>query len=219
MRQFTALAIAAALVLAACSGGADEATPTTPAPSTTAVATTSTATTASPPPTTTAPSTLAPTTLAPTTAPPSTALRDIVAEVTQAVEGTYDFYWACLREPSVCDPSAIAAPGSAALDGLTLTRDELISAGFFVGDADPGYQVIEGIDADGERAVVTSCWRLTAVLYGPPGPDGVPTVQNDTAGYLRQTDEYVLVNGTTWMISTSTVTEQVGGSNQCAPES
>ena len=194
-------------------------TSTAAAPTTSTEPTTTAAPTTTEAPTTTPAPTTQPPTSPPTTPPPTTAERDIVAEVTAAALETYDFYWGCLRRPVDCDPTEIAAPGSAALDGLTLTVNDLVGAEMFIGDQDPGYLVIEDVTIDGDQATVTSCWSLTAVLFGPPGPDGAPTVQNDTPGWSRQIDVYVTVDGAGWMISTSEVTERAAEVNECAPES
>jgi hypothetical protein len=210
MRQSTALAIAAALVLAACSGGADEATPTTPAPSTTAVATTSTATTASPPPTTPAP-----TTPAPTTAPPTTAPRDVTAEVTDAMNDYYAFYWACIRTPAECDPSLVSLPDSDSFNALTRTRDDLVSAGFFVGDEPEGYMVVESIEVMSDHVLARTCWWSTAVLYGPPAPDGTPVVQNDTNGSSREEFQFVEDAAGAWKVRRGDTIESIAEENLC----
>ncbi len=218
MRQFTALAIAAALALAACSGGDDEATPTTAAdPATTAATTTTAAPSTQPPPTEAPTTTPPPTTPAPTTAPPTTAPRDIVAEVTQAALAYDAWYVECLRNPPACDPSIVAVEGSDAFNALTRTRDELISAGFYVGQEDRGYTIVESVEVMSDHVLATVCGYTTLILYGPPGLDGQPTVQNDTAGTVRENWQFVESDGR-WMFTRGDILSQESEVNTCPPE-
>ncbi len=74
---------------------------------------------------------------------------------------------------------------------MQATMQALFDRGRYVGEEDPGYYVIESITVglDGTTAEVVSCWRSTAILYGPPvdptrhvGPDNPATLANNTPG-------------------------------------
>lgn len=225
MRQRGWITAVAVLLLAACSGGGGEAdstdvevTSTAAAPSTSTTPTTTAAPTTTEEPTTTPAPTTQPPTSPPTTPPPTTAERDIVAEVTAAALAYDDWYVECLRNPPECDPSVVAVEGSDVFVNLGIIVDELKGAEFFVGLEDPGYTVIEGIDVLDDHVEVAVCAWGTMVLYGPPGPDGKPTVQNDTPSTVRETWQFVDQAGS-WLIRRTDLISETEGVNECPPES
>lgn len=221
--RITALAAAVlALTLAACSGSDDEAAPSTlESPGVTAAAST-----IEPPATDVVDDTVATTSTTDasttTTEPPAptTTQPSVEDQVRAAAFVAYDGYWECLRAPADCDTSSRTLPGSDAFNASTNGYDTMIEGGLFVGDEDPGYMVIESIEIKDDHTLVTSCWRLTAVLYFQPPIEGQPpTVQNDREGWGRQTDEFVQdPDDNVWKIRRSDVGEQGVDSNGCPPE-
>lgn len=218
----TALVAALALTLAACGGGSESADTTGQATTTierTPVTTEPPISEPSTPDTTPAPPPTEPSTT--TTEPaPTTTEPSVEDQVRAAAFDAYDVYWQCLRAPAACDPSAANLPGSDAFNAQTRTLDDLVEGGLYVGDEDVGYMVIESIEIKDDHTLVTSCWRLTAVLYFQPPIDGQPpTVQNDREGWGRQTDEFVQdPDDDVWKIRRSDVGEQGVDSNECPPE-
>ena len=220
-RRAAAVVLAIGL-LAACGGARKAATSTTvSAPSATAASTTvPTRSTTSPPASTTAASTSA----SPVTTPATTTSSTVPIEeqVRVAASRFYDYYWQCLRKPAECDPTVVDAPDSDAFHALTKTAADLVKGGFFVGAEDPGYMVIESVEQKADHVLVTSCWWLTAVLYGPPAsPGGDPLVQNDTHGTSREADQFVQAADGTWKIrrgDTLTPATADVGVNTCPPK-
>ena len=131
----------------------------------------------------------------------------------------YDYYWQCLRKPAECDPTVVDAPDSDAFRSLTKTAADLVKGGFFVGAEDPGYMVIESVEQKADHVLVTSCWWLTAVLYGPPAsPGGDPLVQNDTHGTMRAADQYAASPDGSWKIRRGDTLSNKAGGNECPPK-
>ena len=180
-----AIALLALAVAGACGGGGKAVTSSTVSlsPSTTATTTVSSPSTTPLPETTTAASTSSPVTASATTTSSTLAVEE---QVRVAAARFYDFYWQCLRKPADCDPAVVDVVDSDAFHALTKTAADLVKGGFFVGAEDPGYMVIESVEQKSDHVLVTSCWWLTAVLYGPPAsPEGDPLVQNNTTGSSR----------------------------------
>jgi hypothetical protein len=216
------IAATAAVLLAACSGGGgdDPVADSTVAPTVVTAAPTASPSTVAPDPTPapTAPPTPEPTTTPPpVTVPPTSAPRDVVAEVTAAALAYDDWYVECLRDPVNCDPSVVAVEGSDLFVNLSTITDQLATAGFYVGPEDPGYVVIESVEPLGDHVAVAVCGWGTMVLYGPPGPDGNPTVQNDTPATVREVWQFVDAAGV-WKLRRTDTTEEVPGVNECPPE-
>ncbi|HEX4982984.1 MAG TPA: hypothetical protein VFV63_14855, partial [Ilumatobacteraceae bacterium] len=182
MRRSTLAAAVLVTTLCACSGddSADDTTPTavsdtSPAPSTTeGVGVTDPTQPVTPAPTTTSTTTTTTT----TTLPPPTVEEQIAADY----QLVYDGYWACLRAPLNCDTSWEMAGTESAI-AMQATMQALADRGRYVGDEDPGYFVIESITvgSDGMTADVVSCWRSTAILYGPPVDDSRPVGPDNPA--------------------------------------
>lgn len=222
MRQPHVLTVSAVLLLAACSSSNDAAPATTHPSTTAAPGTTARPATTSPPTSTTAPTatpppTTPPETTPPPTPPPTTAPRDIIAEVTQAALAYDDWYVECLRHPADCDPSLVSPEGSDASANLSALARQLAAAGLFVGSEEPGYVVVENVEVLDDHVAVSVCGWGTMVLYGPPGPDGRATVQNDTPSTVREVWQFVEQDGA-WMIRRADTTEEIEGVNECPPE-
>lgn len=226
------LAVVLTVAIAACSGG-DDAGSTTTADSTaptgvstsdapvTTEPTTTSSTAATTPSTTEAITTPSdPTTTPPpsSTAPPSTTEADVIAEVTAAMNDYYDFYWACLRAPEQCDPADVAVPASDAFAALSRTRDDLLSGGFFVGAEPEGYMVVEAVEPLDGFVLAHTCWWSTAVLYGPPAPDGTPVVQNDNHGSSREDYQMVRDAAGNWKVRRGDTITRTAGVNECPAE-
>ena len=217
-----AIALLALAVAGACGGGGKAVTSSTVSlsPSSTAITTVSSPSTTPLPETTTGASTSSPVTTSATTTSSTLAIEE---QVRVAAARFYDYYWQCLRQPAACDPSVVSPPDSDAFRSLTKTAGDLVKGGFFVGAEDPGYMVIESIDQAPDHVLVTSCWWLTAVLYGPPAsPGGEPLVQNDTHGSSRQADQYVQRADGSWALrhsDTLTPANADVGVNTCPAKS
>jgi hypothetical protein len=134
----------------------------------------------------------------------------VEVELRTAYQRVFDGYWACLRAPSSCDMSWLAE-GSRAAVTMQGTLQALIDRDRFVGRDDVGTFVVEhvSVDAAGDRAEVTACWTMYAVLYGAPadptapaGPSNPPTIVNNTPGSARQRD-VVVRDGDTWDVAES----------------
>ena len=128
------------------------------------------------------------------------------------------YYVACLRKPAACDVTTFTADGSDARSVFTQTIGDLTRGGFFVGEEDPGYVVIEAVEPKADHVLVTTCEWSTMILYGPPAsPGGAPLVQNDTHGTTHGTREWVLDAGT-WKIRRADTTSTAVGVNECGPK-
>ena len=135
-----------------------------------------------------------------------------------AAQAFVPYYVDCLRKPSTCDVATFTADGSDARAAATKTVADLARGGFFVGDEDPGYVVIDSIVPRSDDVLVTTCEWSTMVLYGPPAtPSGPPLVQNDTHGSTHIERQWVLEGGT-WKIRRSDTTGTAVGVNECGPK-
>jgi hypothetical protein len=208
------------MLITACNGSS-AAEPTRP--STTGAAPTAAAPTA-PAPTTVTPTTTSTTTStttpAPITTPPTTAPPTIEEQVRAAAEEHYVTYWQCLRTPDTCPLDTVWLPGSDAHNAMTRTVSELQQYGFYVGDEPYGYMVIESIEQKDDHTLVTTCWRLTGVLYLQPPIDGAePTIQNNTPGWGRQADQFVQdPSDGVWKVRRSDTLEGGSLENLCPPD-
>lgn len=128
----------------------------------------------------------------------------------------YDAYWACLRSPKTCAPTALTASVGPARAALTKTVQDLVTGGLFAGADDVGYVVVEGVKMNGpSSAVVSSCWWDTGVLYGPPAKaGGPPIVVNNVQATSKFETTMALENGQ-WLTSEEKRTVHVEGHNQC----
>lgn len=216
-----AVVVASAVTFAACSdsGRASESTSpsstaqTSSTASTTTIADTTTSTTTS---TTTTPTTAA-TTVASTAGP--TTMPTIEDQVRAAALRHYDTYWQCLRVPDACPLDSAWLAGSDAFDAMSQTVTDMSVNGFFVGDEDPGYIVVESVVVNADHTLVTSCWSLTGVLYLKPPVEGAePTIQNNTPGWTRETQQFVQDADGVWKTRRGDTLELVAGENRCPPE-
>jgi hypothetical protein len=188
-------------VLAACGGGAAavQDTPTTIARPTTMSAT---------PPTTT--------TLPPTTMPaPTTTVEDVKAKVIADFNSTVRAYETCLSEPSDCDVSTIASPGSQSEANLTSWFSSLASGGVR-GRPNPHIdsRVVESVEiaSDGHTASLTSCMVDGAILYRPSAAGDA--VVDDRVISTRTIWSMTLI-GSTWKRSSAKVLIEKPGSELC----
>lgn len=208
------LLLALLMLAAGCSSSSSKpAAPTVPtAAAATSVAASTTSTSASVPVTTTATNA---TTSRPTV-PPSTTIP-VVDQVRVAAQAFVPYYVACLRKPTACDVETFTAEGSDARAAFVKTIGDLARGGFFVGDEDPGYVVIEAIDVNADHVLVTTCEWSTMVLYGPPASaGGDPLVQNNTNGSTHGTRQWV-PEAVTWKIRRTDTISTAVGVNECGP--
>lgn len=220
-RSTAATVVTVALALSACGGGSDNAVTTVPPLSAGEPSVESAPVPTEPAdiePLTTTTSTTEPSTT--TTEPSTTTVPSVEDQVRAAAARTYGEYWECLRAPENCDPGRSNLPGSDAFNAQTRTNTDLVEGGLYVGEEDPGYMVVESIEIKDDHTAVTSCWRLTAVLYFQPPIEGQPaTVQNNTPGYSRQVDEFVQdPDDDLWKIRRSDLIEQEANVNDCPAE-
>ena len=139
-------------------------------------------------------------------------------QVRAAAEAFVPYYVACLRKPAACDVAKFTAEGSDARAAFVKTVGDLARGGFFVGDEDPGYVVIDSIEVQVDHVLVTTCEWSTMVLYGPPASaGGDPLVQNDTHGSTHGTRQWVPEAGT-WKIRRSDTISTAVGVNECGPK-
>jgi hypothetical protein len=175
------------------------------------------------PPVTAAPTaTSTSTTTTTSTTVPTPSIEEQIASDYQLI---YDGYWACLRAPLNCDVSWLVS-GSGSAETLQATMQALFDRGRYVGEEDPGYYVMESITVglDGITAETVSCWRSTAILYGPPvdpsrpvGPDNPATLANNTPDSGRQLDRLRLVDAR-WRVEGSDRLDEGSDTNVCPPE-
>jgi hypothetical protein len=200
-RLFTGLA-ALALVAVACGGndeGADSTTTSVPA-----------ATTSTTPSTTTTSSTTT------TTVEPTSTTLSIEDQVRAGVARYDENYVACLRAPTECDPADVVLDGSTAWQYMSGTVADMVANEYFVGPEDWGRTVIESIEPKPDFTLVTMCTYTTMVLYGPPAPDGSPTLVNNNAGTVRQAKEMVQDPADLiWKVRQSTTLLSETGADQC----
>ena len=142
----------------------------------------------------------------------------VADQVRAAAQAFVPYYVACLRAPSTCDVTTFTAEGSDARTAFTKTIGDLDRGGFFVGDEDPGYVVIDSIELKADHTLVTTCEWSTMILYGPPAtPGGAAIVQNDTHGTTRIDRQWVL-DGGTWKVRHEDDRPGAVGVNECGPK-
>ena len=216
MRRSYGLVVAGVLlVLAACSSGSSVTTyPTSSGNSVLSTSTSPSAMTASTSVTSASASTstVAPTT---TTSMPVSTSIPLLDQVRSAAIAFAPYYVDCLRKPASCDVAKFTAENSDARAVATKTIGDLVRGGFFVGDEDAGYTVIESVEPQSDFVLVKTCEWSTMVLYGPPrSPGGPPLVQNDTHGTTRIERQWVL-DGGVWKVRHEDDQPSVAGVNQC----
>ena len=206
------LAAGVIAALGACSDSSDGA-----ADSTTVVATATTSTTSAPRTSTTS-ATTSGTSSTSTSAPPTTVALE--AQIRASYSAAYEAYWACLREPDTCDPTALTASTGPARASLTDAVNQLRSSDLKVGPDDFGYMVIEAVsvDASGQAAQVQACWWDTGVVYGPPATEGGDPVVVNNLQVTARFDTTMVLEAGEWRISEEVRTARVEGVNECPRE-
>jgi hypothetical protein len=204
----------AALMVAACSSDGSAAPTTSPAAATvtTGASETSPATAA---PTTPATST---TTVATTTLPATTTTVATDELVKQAVQDYQAAYWTCGQAPTSCDPTAFTASQGESRTTIEELAGGLMREGlYFSSDLRGSYLVPETIDVNSSSEVVArSCWYDAAVVLGPIGPDGQPTVVNDEIISIRYDLTLFLEDGV-WRVGGQVEDQRLGEGNLCPP--
>jgi hypothetical protein len=165
----------AVVVLAACSGGGGDSG---------AVATSAVGSTALAVATTTAvPVEVTSTTALPTTTSELVTTTSVATEdlIRQAVQDYFVRYHACLQVPSECVPESFLARQGSTLQLMKEALAEMVKRELYVGDDLQGAFIVVESQARVESEVVRvmACWFDAAVVFGPVGPDLLPTVVND----------------------------------------
>ena len=126
-------------------------------------------------------------------------------------------YLACGEAPATCDPSGFTASTGPVRANLVEFFAGMAAQGMYFGPGDePEILSIGELrpGTSGEEAEVDVCIWSTGVVYGPPGPDGNPTVVNDEKTTLRFT--YRLVREVErWVVSEEIPGDSVVGANAC----
>jgi hypothetical protein len=195
-----------AALLIGCNGGEstdttvpDESAPDT-APSTSVATSTSTTTT----------STTTTTSVAPTSTVP------IEETLEAALERYHIEQWKCVQSPATCDPGSFAAEQGTARQNLIDGSAEFTDRGWYVGeDLRGAYLRFESYEMDGpDVAVVTACRYDAGTVFGPPGPDGQPTIVADVPESYRASHTLYLENGE-WRVGRIQKTEELGEGDLC----
>lgn len=215
------VAVACALLIAACSSSDEPGSDTTvAAPTTTSTepaattATSSTSTTALP--TSTSSTTSVPPTSPPTTADPAVAVE---AAVRAAVDLAIADFSACLLALPACDPSTLAATRADPLLSVNVDRiNEWNSAGYAVIDRDQFRHVIESVELSPtlDEATVTVCFADGSKLVDPgAGPDGSDVIVDGTYASGREAWDMRLGADGVWRVQEAPLVGQTEETDVC----
>jgi hypothetical protein len=205
--------VVVALVVAGCSSDASSA-PTTPS----AAVTTSTSDTTVVA-TTSAPSSTATTTLvATTTLPPTTTTVATEDLIKKAVEDYSTGYHDCGLAPAACDPTSFTATQGGSRSTVTDVASGMVREGYyFSADQRGSYVVAESVSFPSSvEATAVYCVFDAGTVFGPIGPDGLPTVVNDQVLSLRNEYELFLEDGI-WRVGDKRELERLGEGSLCPP--
>ena len=211
MKRVVSVAIGA-LVMASCSGDESSAPTTAALDVTTSVADTT-------PSTTTPPSTLAVTTTAATITLPATtttvATEDLIK---QAVQDYISSYFACGQTPATCDPSTFTANQGPSRATVTDLASGMNAQGLrFAPDLGGSYLVADSVSKESEtEAMAFYCAYDAAVVLGPNGPDGIPTVVNNEVLSYRYR-YLVFFEDAEWRVGEQRQEAILGEGNLCPP--
>jgi hypothetical protein len=204
----------AALVVAGC--GSDGTVAPTTSPAAVAVTTSAPSTT----PSTVAPaSTAAPTTTEMTTTLPATTTTIATEELIKAaVQDYFEAYELCGMTPASCSPDEFTAtqgPSRAVVKDFA--RAMAAEGLYFSSDLRGMYLVAESVDTvSPTEATATYCWYDPGIVMGPVGPDGMPTVINDTIASVRYAYGLFLEGGI-WRVGRQHELERLGEGSLCPP--
>jgi hypothetical protein len=202
----------AMLVFAGCGGGDNAAPATSAVAVTTSVAETTPATT-TPSPTSTSTTVAATTTLPATTT--TVATEDLIKQAVQDYIGSYE---QCGTLPATCDPATFTAVQGPSRAILSEFATAMVSEGLhFSTDRRGTYLVAESISSvSSTEASANYCWYDSLIVLGPIGPDGAPTVVNDTIASVRYTYGMFLEDGV-WLVGRQHELERLGEGSLCPP--
>jgi len=206
MKRIIAFGIVA---LAATACGDDRTA--TPVPVTAAVGTTPAAapSTTVPAPTTTVPM--------PTTLPPTTTTVPAEDLIKQAVQDYEAAYWACGQSPSTCDPTSFTATQGKSRSTISDLVNGFVANGMYFSADLGGSPLTTDLIATVSpvESTATTCWFDAAVVLGPTGPDGQPTVVNDEVQSIRYNIELYLEGGI-WRVGGQVEIEELSDGHGCA---
>lgn len=224
MRRLACGLVIALTLATGCSSGKKDAptttvtstvTTTTPtvAPTTTTTTTVAATTTTS---STTASTTTEATTTTPSTDEPTTTIERAPQELIDAVDNYFTSYIACVQAPADCDPTTFLASAGAALAPMQTLLTDMVNSGRAASADVRGthWQVQVGSYIDSNSAGLLVCYYDAVIQLGPRGPDGQPTVVDDT---VASTLFYLvfLREGGRWLLSDLTTQSRVEGVDRC----
>jgi hypothetical protein len=170
--------------------------------------------------TTTSPtSTSTTTTIAATTTVPETTTTVVATEalIKQAVQDYIRAYFACGQTPTTCDPSTFTAsqgPSRGKVGDLIkgMNKEGL----YFSEDVRGSYLVAQSVsNTSEEEASAIYCAYDALTVFGPIGPDGLPTVVNDVISSSRYEYSVFRENGR-WLVGQQKQIERLGEGDLCA---
>jgi hypothetical protein len=170
-----------------------------PVPSTTAAAPTTT----EPMPTTTVPETTT-----------TVATEEVIKHALQDYEAAY---WSCGQSPSTCDPASFTAVHGNSRATITEFVNGLVDNGLYF-SADLGGSHLEANFVERlspTEVTAQTCWFDAAVVLGPIGPDGAPTVVNDEVLTIRYDIDLYLENDL-WRVGDQAKIEELSDGTTCA---
>lgn len=234
MHRVALAAAALAMIAAGCTSSSGVTAPTHPPSSvpavTTTVAQTSPAsttpitsasatigTTTSAAPASIAVPTVAVTASAPGTDSPPTTLSPTGA-VTAAVYATAAFYNQCSMTPKSCDTTGIyASDGKAGINMASYVASLRQQQFHLSTDLRGTYIVVTSVTFDSPTvAEAVFCGYDAGTLLGPNGPDGSPTIVDDTITSARRKYTMHLEDGA-WKLASDDLVNKLGDGNQCPP--
>jgi hypothetical protein len=136
--------------------------------------------------------------------------------VEAALLAYFDAYFACGDNPADCVIDFAAEEGSAK-ENLTEFVAELVARGWYFAPGDFGSRiVIEDITLSTPTvSIVTSCLYDAGRVLGPNGPDGQPTVVNDTVTSKRYRHTLYLESNR-WLVGIEEELAVLGDGDLCS---
>ncbi|HSB86392.1 MAG TPA: hypothetical protein VLD86_08790, partial [Ilumatobacteraceae bacterium] len=102
-------------------------------------------------------------------------------QIKQAVQDYFLAYEECGAAPAACDPASFTAEQGKSRSTVTALVSGMSRDGLrFSEDLRGSYVTVESVQqSEPLRATASACWFDAAVVLGPVGPDGNPTVIDD----------------------------------------
>jgi hypothetical protein len=137
--------------------------------------------------------------------------------VEAAIQRYHQADWKCVQAPAECDPAAFLASQGSARQLQTDALQQFIDRGWYVGvDLGGAYMRVESVAEIGSGvATALSCRYDAGTVFGPPGPDGQPTIVADVPTSYMVENTLYLENGE-WLVGRGVRTQELGDGDQCA---